>query len=349
MGESSLANRAAPVAGPRSIRVLYVGGAGRSGSTLLDLLLGEIPGLFAAGEMKYIWDRGVRDNELCGCGQRFLACPFWSAVGERAFGGWDLVEVEEVLALERAVDNHRSIPLLLRPGMRAPFASRFEKFAGILERLYGAVAEVSGATAIVDSTKRPSSAFLLSRIAAVDLRFVQLVRDSRGVAYSWSKRVERPEVTEGVDFMPRYHSLKAGARWMANNSLFHVLARLGVPGIRMRYESLIASPRHEIERLVRHAGVGVAPEALDFLDQGAVELHTNHLVAGNPLRLRGTSLDLRIDDAWRVRMHPRQRSLVFLVTWPLLLRYGYLRESRAPRSADGGGRRDPAVRGTLRN
>jgi hypothetical protein len=320
--------------GPHPVRVLYIGGAGRSGSTLLDLILGEIPGLFAAGELKYIWDRGVRDNELCGCGERFLACPFWTPVGKRAFGGWDRVDVDEVLALERAVDNHRSIPLMSKPGLSARYAARLEKFVAVLERLYAAVAEVSGATAIVDSTKRPSTAFLLSKIPAIDLRFVQLVRDSRGVAYSWSKRVKRPEVTDGVDFMPRYDSVKAGARWMANNSLFHVLAASGVPGIRVRYESLIASPRREVERIVRHAGVLVERETLDFLDQGEVDLATNHIVAGNPLRLGRRSLDLRLDDAWRAQMDRRQRSLVLLLTWPLLLRYGYLSEGRAGRSAD---------------
>jgi hypothetical protein len=320
---SAPGGRGRPLGHP-PVRVLYIGGAGRSGSTLLDIMLGEIPGLFAAGELKYIWKRGLRDNELCGCGEPFLSCPFWTAVGERAFGGWDAVDLDEVLALERAVDNHLSIPLMWRPGVRPQFASQFERFVGVLQRLYTAIAEVSGAAVIVDSTKRPSSAFLLSKVPAVELRFVQLVRDSRGVAFSWSKRVKRPEVMDGVDFMPRYDSAKAGVRWLANNSLFHVLARLGVPGIRIRYESLIAAPRREIDRVVRHAGVAVEPEALDFLDDSAVELKTNHIVAGNPLRLRGKSLELHLDDAWRTSMDRRQRSLVVLLTWPLLLRYGYL-------------------------
>jgi hypothetical protein len=211
-----------------------------------------------------------------------------------------------------------------RPGLRPRYAAEFERFAAVAGRLYEAIANVSGAQVIVDSTKRPSTAFLLANVPSLDLRFVQLVRDSRGVAFSWSKHVKRPEVTEHVDFMPRYDSLRAGGRWMANNSLFHVLELVGVQGMRTRYESLVAAPRREVERIARHARLEVEPEALGFLDGGTLEVKENHVVAGNPLRFERTSLQLSVDDEWRTRMARRQRSFVLLLTWPLLARYGYL-------------------------
>jgi hypothetical protein len=305
------------------VRVLYIGGAGRSGSTLLDLMLNEVAGVFAAGELRYLWNRGVRDNELCGCGERFLSCPFWSAVGERAFGGWAEVDVERVLSWQRIVDSHLRIPLMARSRRGSAHREARDQFVDVLERLYPAIAETAGADVVVDSTKRPSSAFLLATVPSFDVRFVQLVRDSRAVAFSWSKRVQRPEVVDRVELMPRYSSLQAAARWAANNSLFDVLPARGVRGIRVRYESLVDAPTGELERIVHVAGIEDGPESLAFLDEGRVTLNTNHVVAGNPLRLRGT-LELRRDDAWRAEMGRRQRSLVLLLTWPLLLRYGYL-------------------------
>ncbi len=37
-------------------RVLFIAGPGRSGSTLLDLLLGQIDGFTSTGELRLIWN-----------------------------------------------------------------------------------------------------------------------------------------------------------------------------------------------------------------------------------------------------------------------------------------------------
>ena len=73
-----------------AVDVLYVGGCQRSGSTLLDRMLGQTQGHISAGEITHLWARGVGANDLCGCGERFADCPFWSEVGRvgvRRMGG----------------------------------------------------------------------------------------------------------------------------------------------------------------------------------------------------------------------------------------------------------------------
>src|SRR5713101_2080953 len=59
----------AQVAGPARPRILYLGGLGRSGSTLIERLLGELPGVCAVGEVVHMWRRGVVEGERCGCGE----------------------------------------------------------------------------------------------------------------------------------------------------------------------------------------------------------------------------------------------------------------------------------------
>ena len=49
-------------------RVLVVGGWGRCGSTLLDMLLGQIDGFVSAGEVRELWLRGCVEDRPCGCG-----------------------------------------------------------------------------------------------------------------------------------------------------------------------------------------------------------------------------------------------------------------------------------------
>lgn len=69
------------------VTVLYIGAFGRSGSTILGQVLGRMPGFVNVGEAWQVWQRGLRENERCGCGQPFRSCEFWSAVGDEAFGG----------------------------------------------------------------------------------------------------------------------------------------------------------------------------------------------------------------------------------------------------------------------
>ena len=83
-------------AGP--VSVLYIAGPGRSGSTLLDTMLGQIDGFVSVGELRNLWARGLGDGWPCGCGAAVRDCPFWSSVLTEAFGSVDAVSVEETLA-----------------------------------------------------------------------------------------------------------------------------------------------------------------------------------------------------------------------------------------------------------
>ena len=68
---------------------------------------------------------GVQLDSLCGCGEPFSQCPFWTAVGDRAFGGWSGFDVEPALALQAKVDRSTAIPLLVSPvAARGPLALR---------------------------------------------------------------------------------------------------------------------------------------------------------------------------------------------------------------------------------
>jgi hypothetical protein len=60
------------------IKVIFIVGFTRSGSTLLEHLLSIAPGTVAVGELAYLWDPNVRNNSYCGCGVKWDCCPFWT-------------------------------------------------------------------------------------------------------------------------------------------------------------------------------------------------------------------------------------------------------------------------------
>ena len=55
-----------------------------------------------------------------------------------------------------------------------------------------------------------------------------------------------------------------------------------------------------------------------------VRLAAAHGVAGNPSRFTTGTVTLREDDAWRTELRPADRRRITAVTWPLLVRHGYV-------------------------
>ncbi|QRN81678.1 MAG: sulfotransferase, partial [Nocardiopsis sp. BM-2018] len=130
---------------------------GRSGSTLIERLLGELPGFCSVGEIVHLWQRGLVENERCGCGLAFADCGFWAEVGKRAFGGWERLDVQRVLRLKHGVDRTRYLPGLLNGSSgEGPLSARTARYTDLYHRLYSAVAQVSGARVIVDASKHAS-------------------------------------------------------------------------------------------------------------------------------------------------------------------------------------------------
>lgn len=321
-----------------TVTVLYIAGLGRSGSTLLADLLAQAAGVVNVGELRHLWLRGPVEDVLCTCGVPFSACPFWTAVGERAFGGWDEVDARELLELKDRVDRHRHLHRIVWSRLSGRPSDSIERYTAVLERLYEAIAHVSGCDVIVDPTKDPPHAFLLWRSALIDLRIVHLIRDSRAVAYSWSKRVRRPEVVDGDAFMDQASAGKIAWKWNDYNLLFEALRRMRVPSISIRYEAFVGAPAHHAARalsLVADRGVTGRPA----VSQDRVfHRSSGHALSGNPGRFQRGPVEIRRDDAWRRQLPRRQFLAVSAITLPMLLRYGYRLSRRLPTEKEHGAR-----------
>lgn len=310
-----------------NMRVVYLGGLGRSGSTLLERLLGELPGVCAAGEVVHMWQRGIVDNERCGCGEPFAKCPFWSRVGQEAFGGWQNVSQERVTELRESVDRTRFIPMLAGPRLATRTRRQLAEYTDYYLRVYRAIGTVSGSQTVIDSSKHASLAFCLSRRPDVDLRVIHVVRDSRAVAYSWTTKVARPDAS-GESYMTTYPPVLAAVQWNMQNGALQILGRRDTPILRIRYEDLVSEPARTLAAAARFAGVRVGQADLDFVstqdDVPCAVLHQAHTASGNPMRFSTGPITIRSDERWRQAMPDSHRRTVTAMTLPLLSHYGYV-------------------------
>jgi hypothetical protein len=300
--------------------VLYVGSWGRSGSTLLDLALGQISGFVSVGELRYLWERGLAEHQLCGCGCPVPQCPFWGAVLEEAFGGAGQIDVKEVLSLWRRVDRLALVPALLAPRRPPTLERDLRGFRQLLARLYRAVATVSGAATIVDSSKYAAYGLLLAGIPQLELLLLHLIRDSRAVAYSWQGSRLMPEVTTETRYMPLKRPWRSAVFWELENLALELLRRASRRSVRLRFDDLTREPRRSLGATLSALGIEAD---LAFLGKAVLHLGTNHTVAGNPLRFRRGDVAIEPDLEWRSRLGAGPRRVVTALTWPLLLRYGF--------------------------
>lgn len=298
-------------------RVLLITGYSRSGSTLLARLLGEVDGFVSPGELRYLWQRGIVENRRCDCGEPCLDCPFWQKVMIRAFGSAPPPAVDEILELQRRVDRVYRIPMMARADGDLP--GEIATYLRYLEHLYDAIAEVSGADYIVDSSKDPSFGHVLALSDQLDLSVVHLVRDSRAVAHSWTREKHDPGTGKP---MSRQHPLRSALEWDMAEWAANRLTQRVTSSMTLRYEDFVAEPESAARRVLEVVGVTAEPPIVGE----RVHLGVGHAVSGNPMRFLSGIVRIRNDDQWREALSRSSRLLVTAATLSGLSTHGYLRQ-----------------------
>src|SRR5215207_7379801 len=183
------------------VRVVAITGLERSGSTILDIVLGNHPHIESVGEVANITLNGWISREslrridpkrrrvpICTCGKRLdvlyvdtpdEACPCWSSVRREWVERTDGDSIESYPKLQNDFELKRRWPRLLYEKRRpsAPFRS----YARLTRTFFQSIRAVSGKPILVDSTMVPVRALALGMIPGIDLYVVHLVRDGRGV------------------------------------------------------------------------------------------------------------------------------------------------------------------------
>ncbi len=313
----------------RALTVLSVVGAGRSGTTVLASLLNEVDGITSAGELRWLWERGVRDGRPCGCGRPPAECPVWGPVvaasRELLTGATPPRTVGELIAAQHDLKRMSAFPGVLRtvgaaPTQRGPAALPLVRDA--MAHACRTLASPPGASVVVDTSKRPLDAAVMATVPDLDTCVLHVVRDPRAVVHSWSRtktfRAAGEERTMGSRGLA-----SSVRRWTGNAFYAEALRRRYPPQrwLHVRYEDFAAHPRATLEQILAFVGVRAATP---FTDDRTAQLRPNHIVAGNPSRFTTGEVTIRSDDAWKRDMSRGDQRLVASLTWPLRARYGYV-------------------------
>ncbi|TCM21368.1 sulfotransferase family protein [Novosphingobium sp. PhB165] len=341
------------------LRVIYVAGYGRSGSTLLDIALGMRADVFGAGELTALARHAWKNGEYCACGATVRDCPFWSRVMVRADGdegsagdGEETrVMLEELARVQKRMES-LAAPRRLLARFMPKSRNRYHSANAALFRAVGEQVgheEENGEGArgevyILDSSKLPGRALALASMPGIDLHVIHLVRDPRAVAWSMSRRHAK-SIEAGVqrELRPKPAAYVA-LRWVMVNLVCEWLCRRLGKGrtIRVRYEDFVADPEAVLEAIRSRCAPQLASTVQDGTAEeeraGSETLHPGHQVAGSRHRMQ-SGLVIREDHVWQRQMPDATRRIVTRLTGPLLRRYGYVsgtgagEEGRSPSSS----------------
>ena len=302
-----------------STKVIYIMGSGHSGSTVLDIVLGNNPDIVSVGELSNFIQKGKTNGEYCACGQPTNTCLFWSNIYWEWARRIEIDEVEGYLSLQNTFEHFKRWFHLLRKKRRDFQSSRFRAYAECTRALFEAISVVSGKNIIVDSSKNPVRALALSMMPGIDLRLVHLVRDGRGVVWSFMKKGAKGKSirSKRVYTSPWLASFE----WLLNNAASgFVLKEADLHGIRIRYEDFVEQPKKVLRNISRALEIGLEPVIDDLLS--GREMKIGHNIAGNRVRMTG-SIRLRPDYEWKERLPKNDQIAFWLLAGSLARKYGY--------------------------
>jgi hypothetical protein len=299
------------------IPVIYVLSSGRSGSTLLDLLLGQHPEIWTLGEAQILpWE--LRENRRpCGCGTSIQECDFWKPILPNLpldQGDHPIEHFREKHNAGRVLRPRQLSEILLRHQSRESMSASRE-YAQLNAEYFATVwaaaqdrrdGEVRW---LVDASKDVYRLWWLERSGYFDLWVIHLMKDPRAFVYSMVKR--NPKSLR--------RAIRFAGRWVVENLTYaYVCASAALKGrtFRVRYEDLADKPGDTLQGIWEW----LQADSVEF-SRNDFRHYENHAVSGNPMRWQNTHIFL--DEEWRRELPGNRATLVWIATGFLARRFGY--------------------------
>ncbi len=259
-------------------RLVYIAGAGHSGTTMLGLILGQHSRLVGQGEVFQVLRVGsehvgldeIRQKKtVCSCGNTLEGCAFWGKVD-----------------------------VALKKNRPTSYGERFEVVLDIMEELFGR--ECLG----VDTSKSTEAmAGILNR--GFDVRVIHLIKDVRAYTISYMDRAKvrqsrglsvsrkKEGLSEHSMRYPAYYFLEWYSR---NRRIQQFLQAQSVASIQVGYEELCLYPSLMIGKICEFLGISMEPGMLTLENSSH-----SHIIRGNRMRHSSEKKSIRYDNRWFYR------------------------------------------------
>lgn len=307
--------------------LIYIASIGRSGSTLMESMLGAHPQIATMGEL-HIWPHELRGGGVrpCSCGASVLECPFWSEVRRRAdpllqeMPGIDFFREAHNAGRTLRPRRLRSVVSDPSPREAAQISAYGQNSLAIVSAFLDVHEGLLGTRPrwVVDASKDPYRLLWLVRSGLFNITVLHVVKNPRGFVFSVTRPLLDP--THPAPLTRRlYVTARQAAAWTVQNRLISGIARRHLPPtdyLLVRYEAFAAEPQATFEQMCDCIGCPFDPDAVEHFRTGSV-----HTIAGNPMRYE--TRPIALDERWKTQLPYSSRKLAELVTTFTRAHYGY--------------------------
>ena len=301
------------------IDLIYIASTGRSGSTLLESILGAHSQMATAGEI-HVWSRNIIEGGSipCGCGKPVPECSFWQQMERR---------VEPLQQPKPQIDFFRDkynagktlrlsrLPEFFLDRQSASLQQQIDIYGQNNQQFFTAFNELiesekgTKPTWIVDSSKDPYRLLWLLNSGLFNIKVLQVVKDPRAFVYSMSKDLLKQN-RAGIKVQLLHRTVMKSLSWIVQNSLFKQIANKYVDSadyIFVPYEKLASAPQQTLREICTTIGC-------EYEEQAIANFRNNnmHTIAGNPMRFREGGIVL--DETWKLSLPTKYRKLTEMIT-----------------------------------
>ncbi len=301
------------------INLIFIASIGRSGSTLLESMLGAHSEIETTGEI-HIWPHEIEEGGVqpVGSGLMIDECPFWVEMKKRhdplqqpfpqIHYFREKHHAGRTLRIERLGDlkNNRLPPDV--DGMMRQYGlnnyNMFKTFSDVVEANTG-----TRPTWLVDASKDVYRLNWLYRSGLFNIKVIHMVKSPRGFVYSVTKQfLDRDLPNHNVKRL--YFGARQSLAWSVQNQLFHTFATNHLDETSyslLKYETLAENPYGTFEQVCEMIGCPYEQRAVDTFRDGSP-----YSMAGNPMRHRSGGIIL--DEKWKALLPDSSKRIAQAIT-----------------------------------
>lgn len=250
--------------------VVYIMGTGRSGTTILEVVLTNSPGIAGLGEVTHLFKDGLVRHNACSCQSAIEDCVMWGPLVNSL--SWTDKNACDLDRLFRRVERHSRF-FFTWFSMQSQATMLWYKNENC--GMFSNSARIAGADTIIDSSKYAGRALGLHEAMPSHVKIIWLVRSPEGLLAAFSKRNDDEQKPKSAFAAMLYYIYVMTCSWL-------VKYRLGDDVLVVSYEDLMVNPVDTLSRIERWCGLDLSESKRRIAGNEVLTVH--HILTGNRLR-----------------------------------------------------------------